>query len=133
MSITGVNHLGIRVLDAPRSEAFYRKLSFEVPAGHGEVVILTNEHGVEINLIVNADPALDGTNVLMDAPPKRAGYTHVALSVASMDETVRWLHELGIAISEGPVVLGGARSLFVRDPDRNVIELREAPVVQRPQ
>lgn len=126
MSITGLNHLGIRVLDSARSEAFYGKLGFQVRARHGEVVILTNEHAVEINLIVNADPAHDGTNVLMDAPPKRAGYTHVALGVASMDDTVRWLGELGIAISEGPVVLGGARSLFVRDPDRNVIELREA-------
>jgi lactoylglutathione lyase len=132
MAITGVNHLGIRVLDAARSETFYGKLGFQVHARHGEVVILANDRGVEINLIVNADPAFDGTNVLMDAPPKRAGYTHVALSVASMDETVRWLGELGIAISEGPVVLGGAPSLFVRDPDLNVIELREAPAAVLP-
>jgi hypothetical protein len=30
-----------------------------------------------------------------------------------------------VVITEGPVRLGGALSLFLRDPDRNVIELRE--------
>lgn len=125
MEITGVNHIGIRVADSARSEAFYAKLGFSVTMRHNEVVILSNRHGVEINLIVNADPAHDGTNVLMDSPPKLAGYTHVALSVGPMEDTVKALGELGIAISDGPVRLGGALSLFVRDPDRNVIELRE--------
>lgn len=127
MEITGVSHIGIRVADAARSEAFYEKLGFKVTMRHppAEVVILKNAAGVEINLIVNADQTLDGENVLMDAPPKRAGYTHVALSVGNMDATINSLSELGIAVSDGPVKLGGALSLFVRDPDRNVIELRE--------
>ena len=125
--ITRVDHLGIRVADADRSLAFYRKLGFEkVSQPRTEIVILKNLAGVEINLIVNADPAFDGTNVLMDdGLPKRAGYTHVALRVVSLDETVRALGELGVPISDGPVHLGGQRSLFVRDPDRNVVELRE--------
>ena len=125
--IATVDHIGIRVADAPRSEAFYAKLGFVVTARHREasVVILRNPAGIEINLIVNADRALDGPNVLMDVTPKRAGYTHVALGVASMEETIRALGELGIPISEGPVKLGGGLSLFVRDPDLNVVELRE--------
>lgn len=127
MEITGVNHIGIRVADSARSEAFYAKLGFHVTVRHeaASVVILRNTHGVEINLIVNADPAFDGTNVLMDVSGKRAGYTHVALGVRSMQETMQSLVELGIAISDGPVKLGNGTSLFVRDPDRNVIELRE--------
>ena len=126
--ILGVDHIGIRVADAARSEAFYKKLGFEVIARHdaASVVIVRNPKGVELNFIVNAEPAYDGTNVLMDEPPKRAGYTHVALLVGSMRETIRKLVELDIPISDGPVQLGGAMSLFIRDPDRNVIELREA-------
>jgi len=126
LAISGVNHIGIRVADAARSEAFYAKLGFVVTARHdaASVVILRNESGVEINLIVNAEREFDGTNVLMDEPPKRAGYTHVALGVASIQETIKKLVELDINISDGPVLLGDAMSLFIRDPDRNVIELR---------
>jgi lactoylglutathione lyase len=127
IAITAVDHIGLRVADAARAEAFYAQLGFEVTfrsAAHA-VVILRNAAGVELNLIVNAEPGLDGSNVLMDVPEKRAGITHMALRVSSVDQTVRALGELNIAITEGPVALGHGRSLFVRDPDRNVIELRE--------
>ena len=126
--ILGVDHIGIRVANGARSEAFYKKLGFEVIERHeaANVVIVRNAKGVEINFIVNAEPAYDGTNVLMDEPPKRAGYTHVALLVGSIRDTIRRLVELDIPISDGPVQLGGSMSLFIRDPDRNVIELREA-------
>jgi lactoylglutathione lyase len=126
--ISAVSHVGIRVLDAERSEAFYAKLGFRVLARHGRdsVVILANDAGVEINLIVNAVPDHDGTNVLMDENlPKRAGYTHVAFAVDSIEDTVKKLGELGIGISGGPERLGPGISLFVRDPDRNVLELRQ--------
>ncbi len=126
--ISAVSHVGIRVLDAERSEAFYAKLGFRVVARHERdaVVILSNDAGVEINLIVNAVPDHDGTNVLMDENlPKRAGYTHVAFAVDSIEATIRKLGELGIAISGGPERLGPGISLFVRDPDRNVLELRQ--------
>jgi lactoylglutathione lyase len=127
MEITAVDHIGIRVADSARAEAFYEKLGFQVTMRNppANVVILRNAAGVEINLIVNADASFDGTNVLMDQGPKRSGYTHVALRVDNLDSTIQSLTSLGIAISDGPVKLGSAMSLFVRDPDRNVIELRE--------
>jgi len=127
VDIAAVSHIGIRVLDSARSEAFYAKLGFETVwrGGSEPVVILKNQLGVEINLIVNADPSLDGKNVLMDdGLPKAAGYTHVALAVTSIEETLERLREQGIEVSGGPVKLGNGISLFVRDPDRNVVELR---------
>jgi lactoylglutathione lyase len=126
ISIQAVDHIGIRVVDAARAEAFYLLLGFELVGRSGvePVVILQNGQGVEINLIVNGASGPEPSNILMDVPEKHPGYTHVALVVASMDETVAELGRLGIPISGGPIRLGKGSSLFVRDPDRNVIELR---------
>jgi lactoylglutathione lyase len=127
ITIHGIEHIGIRVTDAPRSEAFYALFGFETTfrGGPEPVVVMTNGKGVEINLIVNANQGPSPTNLLMDVPEKHPGYTHVALGITSMDETVAELGRLGIAITGGPIQLGPKRSLFVRDPDRNVVELRE--------
>jgi lactoylglutathione lyase len=125
--IESVAHIGIRVTDAARSEAFYGLFGFEPTfrGGSEPVVVMRNAEGVEINLIVNANQGPLAPNVLMDVPEKHPGYTHVALAVSSIDDTVAELSRLGIAISGGPMKLGDGISLFVRDPDRNVIELRE--------
>src|SRR5438552_2926302 len=91
-----------------------------------DVAIIRNEHGVELNLVFNANAGDPATNILMDVRDKFPGYTHIALRVASIPETVAALNENGIPISQGPVSFGesGQISVFVRDPDRNVIELR---------
>ena len=45
---------------------------------------------------------------------------------AAIDETVAALEEMGIAITGGPARFSDDMvSLFIRDPDRNVIELTE--------
>ena len=128
VEIVGVAHLGIRVAEFERSRVFYEQLGFRHVAGpfeHEPVAILENGAGVEINLIINANPASNG-NVLMDVPEKHAGYTHVALVVPSLDETIARLAALGIELSGGPVTFpNGSRAVFVRDPDRSVIELHE--------
>ncbi len=126
IELRGVSHIGIRVKDASVSEAFFARLGFEVIARHeeGGVVILKEPGGIEINLIVNGDDPAP-KNVLMDVEAKHAGYTHVALTVADLEQTRAALAAEGIELSGGPVRLGAGTSLFIRDPDRNVIELRQ--------
>ena len=127
LEIQQVDHIGIRVTNEARTLAFYKQLGFDVTfrAEEAQVVIVTNTEGVEINFIVNGNEPPAGKNVLMDVAARYPGYTHVALRVASIDQTVAELNSLGIPITEGPVRLGFGVSLFIRDPDRNVIELRE--------
>ncbi len=128
IGIEKVDHIGIRVADTERAMAFYGMLGFEVffDVPYDEVVIIKNANDLEINLITNADNPNDGKNILMDVTDKFAGVTHVALRVESIRETIEVLAEHGVAITQGPVKFGddGHVSVFVRDPDRNVIELR---------
>lgn len=128
VSIERVDHIGIRVRDLDRALAFYRVLGFGLShrATGDDVAIVKNARGVELNLIFNANAGEPAENILMDLPGKYPGYTHVALRVASIPATIKALKANRIAISQGPVKFGedGNVSVFVRDPDRNVIELR---------
>lgn len=127
MRIEGVHHIGIRVTAEERALEFYGRLGFVVTYrdARDPVVVVQNDAGVELNLIVNAATGFDGRNRLMDVPEKFPGYTHVALRVTSLAEAEQSLRAWGVVITEGPVRLGSGMSLFVRDPDANVIELRQ--------
>ena len=128
IAIERVDHIGVRVRNLDRALGFYRVLGFAVVrrAEGDDVAIIRNEHGVELNLVFDANAGDPATNILMDVGDKFPGYTHIALRVASIPETVAALNENGIPIAQGPVSFGesGQISVFVRDPDRNVIELR---------
>jgi lactoylglutathione lyase len=128
IAIERVDHIGIRVRDIDRALNFYRVLGFDLlhRSANDAVVIIRNENGVELNLIFNANAGDPAANVLMDAPGKYPGYTHMALRVASVPATIAVLKANAIAITQGPVSFddSGQVSVFVRDPDRNVIELR---------
>jgi len=130
IAIERVDHIGIRVRDLDRAMAFYGVLGFELhhKVTFDAVAIIKNRAGVEINLIINANAGDPANNILMDVPEKYAGYTHVALRVASIAATLAALAAHDIKITQGPVQFGadGGVSLFIRDPDRNVIELRGA-------
>lgn len=128
VDIRSVDHIGIRVADIERAMRFYGLFGFtlEHRAENDAVVVMKNVHGVELNLIYNANDDNGGKNILMDVPRKYAGYTHIAFRVASVADTIAMLRENDITITQGPVSFGrdGHVSLFLRDPDRTVIELR---------
>ena len=128
ISIERVDHVGIRVVDVDRALAFYKLLGFEVfkVVTFDPVTIIRNKVDVEINLIVNTNDENDGKNILMDVDGvKYSGITHLALRVESIGNTIKVLNNNNIEITQGPVKFrDGHVSVFVRDPDRNVLELR---------
>jgi lactoylglutathione lyase len=127
IAIEQFDHLGIRVTDKARALAFYARFGFELvqESDFDAVVAIKNSAGVELNLIVNGVDRTNGKNILMDVPEKHPGFTHVAFRVADIRSTIAVLKETGTVITQGPVTFGdGHVSVFVRDPDRNVIELR---------
>ncbi len=128
LTITGIAHIGLRVHDLERSLRFYEVLGFTKtagPVGPEPVAILDHPSGIELNLVLNAASA-DEPNVLMDIPSKHAGYTHIALLVPDLGAAQAAIEAAGLRLSGGPIqFMKTARGFFVRDPDRNVIELHE--------
>ncbi len=128
IEIARVDHIGVRVRDLERALRFYKIFGFELHARatNDAVAIVRNEHGVELNLVYNANADAGGKNILMDVGEKYPGYTHVALRVSSIKAVIQTLREQNIRITQGPVSFGrdGHVSVFVRDPDLNVVELR---------
>jgi len=127
IDIERVDHIGVRVRDLERALTFYRILGFSLlhRAQGDDVAIIRNPQGVELNLIFNANAGA-AENILMDVADKFPGYTHIALRVTSIPATIGALKANDVAITQGPVSFGdvGQVSVFIRDPDRNVIELR---------
>jgi lactoylglutathione lyase len=126
--ILGLAHIGIRVHDLERSVRFYELLGFTKtagPFGPEPVAILEHPSGLEVNLVLNAQQASE-PNILMDVPERHPGITHFALLCPDIGAAQQRLEAAGIALSGGPVRFGpGAQAIFVRDPDRNVIELHQ--------
>ena len=128
IDVAAVDHYGVRVRDLDRAVEFYSLLGFKLEhkAANDAVAIIRNPHGVEINLVFNANADAGGKNILMDVGEKYPGYTHVALRVTSIKATIEALRHHGVRITQGPVAFdrSGHVSVFVRDPDLNVVELR---------
>ncbi|MEM7366685.1 MAG: VOC family protein, partial [Pseudomonadota bacterium] len=102
------------------------QLGFEYiagPVGPEPVAIVEHPSGININFILNANQQGRDT-ILMDVATKHTGYTHVALEISNADEVISDLEVLGIPLT-GDMTHPTGRSIFIRDPDRNVIEFCE--------
>ena len=104
---------------------FYELLGFTKvvgPVGPEPVAIITHPAGIEINLVLNAAEA-DVPNPLMDVEEKLPGHTHIALICADLEAAEKALAAAGYPLSGKMTLPAGMRAIFVRDPDRNVVEL----------
>jgi len=125
LEIEAVNHVGIRVREKSRSISFYESLGFALVAdagfAEGHPIIMRHPSGVVLNLLGPATSSAD-SNVLMDLAEKHPGYTHIALTVSSLRTARDFVINQGIEIT-GSFSFSDMSAIFIRDPDRNVIEL----------
>ena len=125
LHIEKVDHIGIRIGDREKSVAFYQLLGFELVADggfdNGHPLVMLHPSGININLLGPAT-ARQGENVLMDEEAKYPGITHLAVKVRDAEATEAFVTEHGVAIT-GRREFRGTRTIFIRDPDRNVLEL----------
>lgn len=125
IEISNFDHIGIRISDRDKTVAFYELLGFEMIADggfdQGHPLVMLHPSGININLLGPAT-AMAGENILMDEKPKYPGITHLAVKVKDAAATEAFITENGIAIT-GRREFRGTSTIFIRDPDRNVLEL----------
>ncbi|PCJ68851.1 MAG: glyoxalase [Rhodobiaceae bacterium] len=129
LAIEKIDHIGIRVREKTRATSFYESLGFAfvTDAGfeQGHPIMLRHPSGVVLNLLGPTTEDKDW-NMLMDVDQKYAGYTHMALKVASLADLEIFLDDKKIEIT-GRFTFKDMSAVFIRDPDRNVIEFDEYP------
>lgn len=125
LDIANFDHIGIRVSDRKKSVGFYEMLGFELIADGGydagHPLVMLHPSGININLLGPAT-AKAGQNVLMDETSKYPGITHLAVKVKDAETTEAFVNARDIAIT-GRREFKGTKTIFIRDPDRNVLEL----------
>ncbi|MFC8734441.1 VOC family protein [Luteimicrobium sp. NPDC057192] len=121
-SLTGIDHLVLTVADVDASAGFYERLGLRHETfGEGRHAVVGP--GFKLNL----HPA-DGAPIEPRAAHPTPGGADVCLVFdGPLDEVVALLGEAGLPVELGPVRRTGARgpmtSVYVRDPDRNLVEL----------
>ena len=125
LEMSNVDHVGIRISDREKSVAFYELIGFELIADggydQGHPLVMLHPSGININLLGPAT-AKAGENVLMDEKEKYPGITHMAIKMQSAENTEAFVTANNIAIT-GRREFRGTKTIFIRDPDRNVFEL----------
>lgn len=122
--IKSLDHLVLTTRDADKCVDFYtRVLGMKVETfGQGRTALRFGEQKINLH---DKNTMTDG----YAAQPTPGSLDICFLADRSLDEVIAQLRAAGIPIELGPVQRTGARfalrSVYVRDPDRNLIEISE--------
>lgn len=121
MKVTGFDHLVLTVCSIEETVAFYeRALGFRTEVfGAGRIAL----HFGDCKLNLHGPDSAIGLKAVAPAP----GSVDVCFLVEDVSEAERHLRSIGVEVIEGPGERAGARgpmtSIYLRDPDENLIEL----------
>ena len=130
MAITAIDHWVLVVKDLEETFAFYRKLGLEAgwqerPGGRGKRPIIRISETQKLNLYVVDRYEIESPTF---APGYRTGSADFCLRwEGTVQEAQAFLKQAGVPVLQDPAARSGAQgpgtSLYVRDPDGNLIEL----------
>jgi len=141
--IRGVHHVAISTPDAERLLGFYCDLlgfeklfdaSWEPGAELADTIMGLEDSAARQIMLRTGNLYLEVFEFHSPAPrpadPVRQvcdhGITHMCLLVDGLDDEVERLREAGVPFQSAPQDIGGGiRTIYARDPDGNVVELKE--------
>lgn len=114
-AISSIDNVGIAVTALEASIEFYRRLGFEKVNGD-ENSALVQQGRVKLFLFQS-----NGSNRAAERPlamdDSEAGIDHISFGVSDIDEVVKSLSDVGIAVESGPISQSwGPRTITVLDP-----------------
>jgi glyoxylase I family protein len=128
----GLDHVVLRVRDLERALAFYTGALDGVVERRSDALGLTQ---VRIGrCLIDLVPVTGPLGKLGGAPPDEEGRNldHFAIQIEPFDEAALRAHLSSHGVEPGDVALrygaqGNGPSMYVRDPDGNVVELKGPP------
>jgi glyoxylase I family protein len=119
--IQGIEHAAIAAKDVERLAAFYvQTLGFAVNHRGKSAIFVKASDGSMIEIIpADGDPS--------EATPQTPGLRHLALTVTGYEAECERLTAAGVAFLEPPLIKGGNKVVFFRDPEGNILHLIERP------
>lgn len=130
-TISGIDHVVLRVRDLPRSLRFYREvLGCTLEREQPELGLTQLRAGRCLIDLVTADGPLGSRRGTLEGPGPNL--EHFCLSVAPFEESAlsQQLTRLGVSVHEPGARYGAegeGRSFYIEDPDGNRVELTGGP------
>jgi catechol 2,3-dioxygenase len=119
---TDIGHVHLKVADLERAIAFYRDvLGFELMQQMGDTAAFLSAGGYHHHIGLNTWESEGG----LPPPPGTTGLYHVAIRFPTrqaLARTLRRVVEAGVPL-QGASDHGVSEAIYLRDPDRNGIEL----------
>ncbi|MDX6018261.1 MULTISPECIES: VOC family protein [Shewanella] len=123
MRVTRLDHLVLTVRDIEQSVAFYQKLGMKRQTfADNRTALQFGDQKINLHQL--------GREYYPNAAKAQSGSADLCfITCGSLKDTMAHLSAMGIDIEEGPVARTGATgpidSVYIRDPDGNLIELAE--------
>ena len=122
MRVLRLDHLVLTVASIAKTVEFYKALGFEpVTFGEGRTALAFGHHKINLH---QTDRTFEPK-----AKSPMPGSADLCFVVASLADAKMAFDRAGVALEEGPVrrtgALGPIQSLYIRDPDGNLLEFSE--------